>query len=404
MLRQLIRSSAPLLLGCLLASGQNPPSPPGQNSPATQGQSPSAKQGQTPPGTTQNGVFTVATEPAPPGKPLINGLEKRPRMDEHTRMLIIQALNAEFARTRKTFPVGYKDVTLTPDGKIKPDDGRLYQMSMSYGSAAKVGDRIQITNIAIHEKSIYLEINGGPKKKTKWYQHITISGMGGSASAADPNQAQPTGAALTLEFKNYVPEMTGPELKQLLDPVFDFSVRSAEEVYLETVPPKVKAAIKAHEVLVGMNRDMVVMAKDRPPQKTREKDEKGVEYEEWIYGTPPQDVTFIRFVGDEVTQVKIMKITGEKIVKTEKEVDVKDGVASLAVVTAQTTATNNREETPQEPVNRPTLKRPGEADDPAVSRPPTQQRRPVDPTDPSGLPPAQQPPVQTNPTTQPPPN
>jgi len=40
--------------------------------------------------------------------------------------------------------------------------------------------------------------------------------------------------------------------------------------------------------------------KDRPPQKVREKDDKGKEFEEWIYGAPPQDVVFVRFSGDEV--------------------------------------------------------------------------------------------------------
>lgn len=323
-------------------------------------------------------------------------------------MQLIQSINAEFARTRKTFPIGYKDIYLTTDGALKPGDGRLYQLAMTYGAAAKVGDRIQITNIAFHDKSIYLEINGGPKKKSKWYSHITISGMGGSTTPGDPNQAQPTGAAISLEFKNFVPELTGPELKQLLDPVFDFSVKTAAEVYLETVPPKVKEAIKNHDVLVGMNHDMVVMSKDRPPQKLREKDDKGIEYEEWIYGAPPQEVTFVRFVGDEVTSVEVMKVSGEKILKTEKEVEVTDGVVSLASATARSTAAANNEEPvsdqPAKPA--PSLKRPGEADDPMVRHPrPVPQNRPVDPTTgPTGGPPISLPPT-SSPTGQPqPPN
>jgi len=371
------------LLACTFAWSQAKPAPDQKTPPASENQS-----------------------PAQEAKPQIADLDKRPKMDEHTRMLLIQAINAEFARSRKTFPIGYKDITLTTEGKIKPDEGRLHQLALTYGSAAKVGDRIQITNIAIHEKSIYLEINGGPKKKSKWYEHISVGGLGGTMSPGkDPNQAQPTGAALSLEFKNYVPELTGPELKQLLDPVFDFSVKTAAEVYLETVPPKVKEAIKAHEVLVGMDHDMVIMAKDRPPRKIREKDEKGTEYEEWIYGNPPQDVTFIRFVGDEVIEVKVMKVTGEKILKTQKEVDVKDGVVSLAAATAHSAADANREEpVSDQPVHAPTLKRPGEADDPmehnTTIAPPMQQPRVGDPTDPNTNPPVQQIPK----TQQPPPN
>jgi len=353
--------------------------------------------------TKPSGEFQIPSTPdtqaqAAPTKPKITDLDQRPKLDQHTRMLLIQAINAEFARTRKTFPLGYKEVTLTTDGKLKPEDTRLYQLAITNGAAARVGDRIQITNVSIRDKSIYLEINGGPKKKTKWYQHISVSGLGGTASAPGPDQTRATGAAITLEFKNYVPEMTGPELKQLLDPVFDFSVKSAAEVYLETVPPKVKEAIKNHEVLVGMNHDMVVMAKDRPPQKLREKDDKGVEYEEWIYGKPPQDVTFVRFVGDEVTWVETIKVGGEKVVKTEKEVDVKDGVVSLASATARSAAAANNEEpvSDQPAGSKPTLKRPGEGDDPMIHKPTESAPAPQRPVDPSSIPPSQ-PPIQRNP-------
>ena len=123
--------------------------------------------------------------------------------------------------------------------------------------------------------------------------------------------------------------------------------------------------MKKHEVLVGMNHDMVVMAKDRPPQKVREKDEKGKEYEEWIYGAPPQDVVFVRFNGDEVVQVKTAKIGGQITVKTEKEVDVKDGVPTLAALKSS----NNPQDVsgapqPDQPTHKPTLKRPDEQPDP----------------------------------------
>ena len=102
--------------------------------------------------------------------------------------------------------------------------------------------------------------------------------------------------------------------------MFDFNAKSAVEAYLETLPPKVRDAIKAHQVLVGMNREMVIASKGRPPKKIREKDGE-IEYEEWIYGEPPQDVDFVRLVGDEVVRLEIMKVNGEKIVRTEKEVD-----------------------------------------------------------------------------------
>jgi hypothetical protein len=169
---------------------------------------------------------------------------------------------------------------------------------------------------------------------------------------------------LTLEFKKHVPEMTGAELKELLRPVLDFSVKTAAEVFVETFPPKIRDAIKRHEVLVGMNHDMVVMAKERPPQKVRDKDDKGKDYEEWIYGTPPQDVVFVRFVGDEVTLVKIAKVGGQMIVKTEKEVEIQDGVPTLAALKASESPQDVTAPQQGQPAHRPTLKRPGEEPDP----------------------------------------
>lgn len=316
-------------------------------------------------------------------------LDGRQSLNDGTKMQLIRVMDAEFVHVRKYFPVGDKSMVIGIDGSVKPGDAQLYRMAQTYGAAARIGDRVQITNIVFHEKSIYLEINGGPKKKSKWYQHIQISGMGGSTGGVDPNQAQPTGAALTLEFKKHVPEMTGPELKDLLMPVLDFSVKTAAEVFVDTLPPKIREAVKRHEVLVGMNHDMVVMAKDRPPQKVREKDDKGKEYEEWIYGAPPQDVVFVRFVGDEVVLVKTAKVGGQIIVKTEKEVDVRDGVPTLAALKSSGSPQDvSGAPQPDQPTHRPTLKRPDEQPDPMVQQGKVQQGASVPAT--QQLPPPQQ--------------
>lgn len=362
-----------VLIARSLAAGQGS-APPSQSPPST-GQSP-------PPVIVNPGSRSLdrnhnvrlpdaQTQPAPQLPPHLKpaDLDSRQSLNDGTKMQLIRVMDAEFVHVRKYFPVGDKSMVIGIDGSVKPGDAQLYRMAQTYGAAARIGDRVQITNIAFHEKSIYLEINGGPKKKSKWYQHIQISGMGGSTGGVDPNQAQPTGAALTLEFKKHVPEMTGPELKELLMPVLDFSVKTAAEVFVDTLPPKIREAVKRHEVLVGMNHDMVVMAKDRPPQKTRDKDDKGKEYEEWIYGAPPQDVVFVRFVGDEVTQVKIAKIGGQMTVKTEKEVDVKDGVPTLASLKSSETPQDvSGAPQQQQPAHRPTLKRPDEQPDPAITQ------------------------------------
>jgi len=215
-----------------------------------------------------------------------------------------------------------------------------------WGPAAKPGDRARISDVVFKDDHIHFEINGGPVKKQKWYQHITVVGSSASAPVAPGDaSANARGSFVDLYFDKYVPEIEGPELKQLLRPVFDFDSKSALDAYLETVPPQVKEAIKNHHVLVGMNHEMVIYAMGRPPKKVRETANE-VEYEEWIYGVPPQDVDFVRFVGDEVVRVETMKVNGEKMVRVDKEVDL--GAATVA--------------TKQEarPATAPTLRRPGE--------------------------------------------
>jgi len=271
-------------------------------------------------------------------------------MTKETRMLVIRSLNAELAFVRKPFPMGENGITIK-DGVITPDNDQLQLLIAQYGLAAKPGDRARITNVEIKKDRIRFEINGGPKKKTKWYQHIQVGGMGGMTQVGPPDQGgpPPTGSYVDLVFDKYVPDLTGDQIRNLLAPVLDFHSKSAAEAYLDTVPPIVKQAIKDHQVLVGMNREMVTYAKGRPQNKIREKDKTGVEYEEWIYGQPPQQVDFVRFVGDEVVRLEEMKVDGTKLVRTEKQVDVKPTGVSLA-----------KKEQEKRPAHAPTLRRPGE--------------------------------------------
>ena len=292
-----------------------------------------------------------------------------PKISRETRQEIVHAFNEELVYVRATFPMGKTGLKLR-GGTVTPSGPELQHLMALWGPAAKPGDRARISDVVIKEDHIHFEINGGPIKKQKWYQHIQISGSSASVPIAPSDtSANARGSFVDLCFDKYVPEMTGPELKQLLRPVFDFDSKSALDAYLETVSPQVKDAIKNHHVLVGMNHDMVIYAKGRPPRKVREHADE-VEYEEWIYGVPPQDVDFVRFVGDEVVRVETMKVGGQKIVRIEKEVDL--GAPTVA---------NKQEE---RPANAPTLRRPGE--EMPESDPANSSRTPVmgapQPTDP----------------------
>ena len=286
---------------------------------------------------------------------------KSPRMDAQTRMNIIRGLNAELVYIRRTFPMGEKGLTIK-NGIVSPNDNEVKSLIAAYGPSVKPGDRARITNVYFKGDKIVFEINDGPKKKVKWYQRISVDVGGGDVQAPTDPRMNPRGSYVALAFDGYLPQVSVAQVKQMLSPVFDFSALSAAEAYMTTVPPKVREAIKNHEVLVGMDRDMVLYSKGRPPKKDREADPgSGKEYEEWIYGQPPQDVVFVRFIGDEVVRVETMKVDGQKIVATTKEVDIKKPTPAIAADAAQPGATElGPDGQPVRKPGAPSLRRPGE--------------------------------------------
>ncbi|HXP47704.1 MAG TPA: hypothetical protein VN810_10540 [Terriglobales bacterium] len=315
---------------------------------------------------------------------------QRQPMTQKTRLYVIRGLQSEIAFARKPFPQGTKGITLHEDGTTTPAEGQLAQEVAVI--AVRPGDRVTITNIRIAKDFILFELNGGPMKKKKWHDHIGVGVEGAPTVTQTPQQTpdHSRGTLLILAFKGFVPEIAPEALKKMLYPVLDFSSKSAAEAYLDTIPPKAKEAIQNHQVLVGMDQEMVIYAKGRPLRKIRETDERGKPYEEWLYGEPPQDVEFVRFSGCEVVQLKIMKVDGQKIVRTEKEVDLKE------VRQAEARKREQEATKPQPVANRPTLRRPGEEDDPAVPhRTAPATPGPIDPneTDPTLGPPRNPPPA-----------
>ncbi len=275
-----------------------------------------------------------------------------PRMVRQTRFEIIRDFETQLVYSRTTFPMGTKGLHLR-QGVITPNGDDMRTALAIWGPAIKPGDPAHISRVQIKDDHIHFEINGGPIHHKKWYQRVQLSGAGGTVQAPQDNpETNAHGSYVDVYFAKYVPEINAQQLRDLLYPVLDFKARNKEQAYLDTVPPKVKEAIQAHHVLVGMNAEMVVHAKGRPPRKVRERDGE-IEYEEWIYGEPPADVDFVRIVNDEVVRVETMKIDGEKILRTEKE-----------VILQQPDQEARAKKEPQEgPTNAPSLRRPGEDTD-----------------------------------------
>jgi hypothetical protein len=216
------------------------------------------------------------------------------------RFALIRGLLKEIAVSKIALPKGKRGVRVNFQGKL--DQARAEAELRSNGAAIKAGMPVEITKIAFKSEAIVFEINGGGKNRRKWYQHIEI----GVGSTTNPIAQEPPvftyGSSITLTFPGKVPELTVAQVKQALSGVLDFERHSPTVLYAPSVPPKIKEAIKNHQVIVGMDRDAVLSAKGPPDRRVREVRE-GVEHEDWIYGLPPH-VLFVTFDGDAVVAVK----------------------------------------------------------------------------------------------------
>lgn len=219
--------------------------------------------------------------------------------DEAARIELIRGLSQEVAVTKIALPRGKRGVSLDAQGQLEKEkaDAEMKQ----HGVAIRPGMPVKITRMEFKSRRVILELNGGGKKGKKWYQRIEV-GMGGTTRPIAPET--PTlayGSSITLAYDGKVADLTVPQVKQMLTAVLDFDRHSPTVLYSPVVPPKIKEAIKNHQVIVGMDRDAVLSAKGAPDRRVRE-ERNGVEQEDWIYGLPPH-VLFVTFDGDTVVKV-----------------------------------------------------------------------------------------------------
>jgi hypothetical protein len=268
----------------------------------------------------QSQVFIVQSEHQqniPPFKATQVKLDQRKLTPRGHRELIV-AFTAEQGFARRPLPLDTHGLVLHANGELKPD-GLDYEVALQkHGISSKAGDRLVISDIKIASDKIVFEFNGGPDHKHKYLRHIEVGGGMGSSPIVRDDGQEPVGSRLTLVFDKYVPEMTADQLRALIQPVMDFNVKTPLEAYVDTLPPKLKEAILNHQVLVGMDRKMVIYALGQPHDKTREQDN-GVPFEEWIYGEAPQATQFVRFSGNRVVRVELAAVGQDLVVRNQDE-------------------------------------------------------------------------------------
>ncbi len=291
-------------------------------------------------------------------------------MGARDKLEIVRIMQSEQGFAMRPFPRGHKGLTLMANGKLEPAGEAYLNMVTSDGLSAKPGDRLVITDIRIDRNKIVFDLNGGPDARHRFLRHISV-GMGDPTYGTDTpivadNGEEPTGARLTLAFQDHLPELTGEQVKALLAPLISFDVKTPVQAYTDTLPKPLKEAILNHQVLVGMNTDMVLFAKGQPVHKMHEMDGQ-MPVEIWLYGQPPEDVTFVRINGNRVIRVEVAKV-GKPIEVFDKDVvdDMlrADGRAPVSEQAENTHVIREgdvqRDPDKQAPAPPPTLRNPGE--------------------------------------------
>jgi hypothetical protein len=283
-------------------------------------------------------------------------------LDERGRLDLIRNLEAEQGFAHRELPLG-AGLTLIANGNMFPRDDAYKKMLYEKGQSAAPGDRMEISALKFERDAIVIDFNGGPYAKHRFLSHISINDN--PIAQLGP---QATGCRITLVFEGGVPEISAAEVKALLDPLVDFKARSSLEAYTNTLAPKVREAVESHDILVGMDRRMVMASVGAPLSRHREHsttegattDPNAPVYEEWIYGQPPEPTRFVRFRSGRVVRLEIAAIGKPIEVHDKNELGSDPGPALIARTISNGDTVNNKDDDPATHTHAPSLARPGE--------------------------------------------
>jgi hypothetical protein len=226
------------------------------------------------------------------------------KLTEDGKVDILRGILSEYATVKILLPRSKKPLPFQSDGVWNKE---LWQQSeRELGAAARVGDLVQVTHLNIENDRIVLEINNGLKgARGNWKDHVQV-GVGGQTRpiSTQQNSNAPGGTSIVLLFGQPIPDIQADDIKKILAPVLDFALQNAADNYFDKLPEPIKIAIKANKVIVGMDRDQVLLSVGKPRHKERNITSDGTEMEDWIYGDPPGKITFVTFAGSKVTGVK----------------------------------------------------------------------------------------------------
>jgi len=237
---------------------------------------------------------------------------KSATLTEESKLALIRYVSGEFAKAVKPIPAGKEGFVIYTDKPLNLE--YLDRVVASHGAAINTGDPSQITKLEFREHTIIVDVNGGGRPKSHWWEHIQV-GIGEpypqtSTQVTSENQGPPgiqpgMGGTLYIQFPKAIPDLTPDDLKKILSPFLNFGgEHSAAVQWIDTLPPEMKKAITERHAILGMDREEVVAAMGKPDHKVRERDAEGYDTEDWIYGHPPDKTIFVHFRGEKVSSIK----------------------------------------------------------------------------------------------------
>lgn len=225
------------------------------------------------------------------------------QLTQEARFAILGSMIATEGAARIPMPLGKNGVDLSENGLIDRD--KLQKEIASNGQAITPGKVVSITAIEFGDKAMEFELNGGGTKKKGILSRIQIGVGGASSQGAPQSETQAIGSRITLRFSGKVPPgLSVEQLKDLLNPVLDFTKQTTVRASIDALPPEFRDAIVAKEARIGMDGNTVMLALGAPNRRIRDKNARGVEQEDWIYTGKGRRQTFVTFEQDVVVNIR----------------------------------------------------------------------------------------------------
>jgi hypothetical protein len=223
------------------------------------------------------------------------------QLSRDARFEILRTVIAEQGAARIALPFGNAGIELSDAGQINQE--KLDKDLKKNGQSVEVGRVVTITDLSFSDNKIEVELDGGGKNKKSIFDRIQVGVGTGSTTvpvSRDDQTQKAKGSKIVLRFaKKVPPDLTPDQLRQLMNPILDFTSPKIVKTGLESLPVEFQEAVKAKEARIGMDKNTVIMALGRPNQRVREKD-----VEEWIYYGRGNRVTFVKFEEDVVIGIR----------------------------------------------------------------------------------------------------